>query len=1659
MPKAAGTQFFTVQPSTQPPIPAPAPGLGRRALDNTAWAAGKTFWAATRPLAWAASPLGDGLGEGLSGRLKEELSALAQPDGPLGAQLRETLTQALLRQPPQELLHLQMLLRTLLTSPQQFQQEHLEQLHALIEQLLNEDARLLKELAPDLSAEGLALCQQTLNFFQDQIDCTERFFDTAPEDIAGPPPVHSDGEEEREDAGLQSLQEVVASGGEQAQNLHHFHSIIDTVMARHRGALTHALCSVSEFIEDLKHKGKGEMGSLVQELEHTLWAHPPEELIHLRESLSKMISPEQLFEVEDVIRTAQHLHALCDGDAALLKDSSAEERELFRGMCEFFNTLATHAAHQDPKTHLQGAEIQKGLKHFRRTVSRLLEGGQGPMTKLSATIEGFEGRFFEGQAGHIPKTLATVQATIRELSTTLEGFERRFFEGPAGHVPQTLSSLKTTLEGFETRCFTDPTGHVPKTLGAVQATIKELSTTLEGFERRFFEGPASHVPQTLSSMKTTLEGLETRCFTDITGHVPKTLAAVQAVLQEPQELLTREAHPLLSQTHQTVVALRKAVFARDAVAIRKQSRALEEQIDELIPVRASVFTRAPLQSADQQLLERMRGLLPTFYAPTDASSHATMVAEIEMAFAVIDRYYLAHAGTAERVGGILKATLNPLIERVEQLPQQMLGNVFGVVPPAAAPVADAAAPVVADAAAPAAQEEGTVSQLLTFGSAYMQGLLGRGTEAVSRHALTGFAQVLSMGLESVLAKMDGNPATAAQSTALRSVVTALNFTQETGTWSNLCAQMQAAATTLSGLKIYVNGFRIPSSIPSANAARTVGASNPPILQDIIEETPRIETPLDWKKRAEEEKDRLIHNTASLMTLKRIYEKLCRRKPANDQFYIELINRARQNTQGLHPVPSVELENAELKQLFFAKLADEKVNFFVRLFAKGLYFIYGGLVRRLTAKVTTIYFNEVFDYIARSREENFETMRHQITINFTRYLTILGGAYESVAKTEVPGGLPDEMLKNELDKQRSNLGHTSQELYRDCAKTALKKALPFPISWLVWTLGKFFGKPANIIGSMVEKATASIQDPRGYTHALDSTLLEQLDEVWALLQQTERTYTQAQLSEGQKAELRSLVKNLIEILRKAKCDTRGELKDLVQGTSPITKMTQALDNQFIEGVLESVINLFAITMQSLAKKDQLEKLTFKFASMVNSSFMPGEEVTEEHMRDVQHKLAERSEEILRYTINAAVEEKCDFSGEKQQAKMNGLVEELNNQFTTALTAADTDLQALEAMDLTTSAAWERVKKIHKEAQTYQKELHRSTFKVNSLEVSTDNKQELSRRYANIKRESEPFTRSIAALTQQAEILKNIRVTTPHLNAVRTTLAAALGVRIAGNTPLTKEGLDEAENQFKICEAHVAELKKVHSMRTEVAAISARMHEMGAILVALRRTLLQAEMHSTLNRPGSLLEQIVSEKKHHLGSITLMQSSRVSSYCALLRRQLEQSVHTATLPHLLHALHTIETAKQARDVDTARSTLMTLLGQAVEQANVTAGQERGKFRASCDAIQATIDGTRLLDPAYAQTTRDALQASIVTARGLHQTLTTWGRENGHAIPYLNFSPFDLTGLQDWASGLIYGRVREHLDGFTGLVKKQAIYPGLINHLVLLPNTTLPLSTPQA
>jgi hypothetical protein len=1134
-------------------------------------------------------------------------------------------------------------------------------------------------------------------------------------------------------------------------------------------------------------------------------------------------------------------------------------------------------------------------------------------------------------------------------------------------------------------------------------------------------------------------------------------------LSRLDEKLTEPAHPLLATSRAKMSELYKAIIANNKAAIKRCSVNLHPLLEQLTANHKTVFTKQPLQQSDFILLDELKNKLSSFYAENPPSQRE-MSELVAFGLAAVNRYY-SDAGIAEHIGGALRVAvadaldpplsrLEGMLSQIEDLPKTWLG--LKKTPSAQTDTAPTDGP----------PQEGTLPDFLSQGSSILQAIMQKGGQAVSKQVLNSFCSVLSLGLKQAweTIKDNSDEAYSQPKADLQELINRVETLSRSGDLSQLYSTLENATPLFNGLNLCINGFSIPRIGYSAEhpSAALAYSNNIARLEEAIDPRPQEPENADWKELAKVEQKKLVINTVNFLTIKHIFENVCHLKAPGEKFYLQLLSEARKAGQQ---------SESELKKLFFEALDKRKIHFLTKLHAEIQYYFYGSIIKRFIRKASNIYFKEIFQYIEKHKADHFTTLRNQITTNSTRYLTILGGAYQNVAG-QVPTGTLEEMLKKELEKKDSNLGFDTKQLYLEFAHSVLKKTLKSSI--LSWFGKKIIGNPEQIVRTIIDTTTQSLQDAYGYgyTNALNTLIREQLDEIWTMLQAAysseqsgQSPNLQSEVSDIKKEQLSRLVKNLFEILRKAQCDTVDELQELLQGKSLSAKIHKTIDDLFIKDVLEQVTNILALSLESIIKEDQLQKLTYQFASLANRAFEIDEEEenlkieqkeqrrieNRKQMQSEEHRIYERCEQILRLATTTAVEDKFDFSGKKEQTKTNNLIQKIRTSSHTYFSNAEQDLKELSQMqdkDFATPIAQDKIHKLIQETHVYQSNCHASHFEAKSSRMSFDNKDEISQRHSGIAEQSKPLVGTIATLKEHAKTLADLQTFIPNIQAVKK-IIPSIELRLFKNSGANLQDIDFAEKQMNELQLHLEVLKKAHNIAEQIEKSVQNVQIIATILVNMRKAIALQTFGLELAKADSPMNQVIADhQKRILGQPIDRQG--LNAKMLSLRQELTQSVNSTWLPQLLDKLKNIQEATQQQQVDTAHQEFQALLKQAINASSQSIQDGKGQYEISVIQINQAIEATTFLDPATEHRANHGIRQTITTAQQQLRTLSEWEEEQIKSIPYINLSTSDLMKrIQDWASGIVYNRVKQRMDGFIGFIKREETYRyGILNHLFLIP-----------
>lgn len=1421
---------------------------------------------------------------------------------------------------------------------------------------------------------------------------------------------------------------------------------------------------------------------LQQTLEQALLQQPSQEMLQLQDLIKKVLNAPNDITIDEIKQIYEHMQLLSKNDWALLKRLSPklndENIQFFDVVMKFFQTYAEST--DIPAEVLRAfnekvleQDFKNGLQKFHAFFSEILIKSQGALIKAmdylkQALVSEQQGVLSE--ALELLRTKCTnekdgiITQAMDLLSRKLGDVQKKLLDDD-GILDKALKMLENRLTDKDAGLLVQARNYLSKELTDEKEGILAKAVELLNLKLKEKGGP-------LDTLEVRLTHEDTGILSKAVGVLQTKLMAKDGVVDQLDERLTGQAHPLLTAARKKLKELQKSIIDQNKREINKFSQEALTLLEQISSNPGLVFTKQPLSAGDLLLINQLKSQLPSFCADT-LPSQGEMLINVEAGLSAINRYYNSYEGIAARTAAILEEKLadavNPVLKRIEEAPRRMIENVLNM---------------AQSQESTAAPEDGNVAQFLSYGASILKKVIDQGGKVVSQHALSSFSYLMVQGLRQALGQMETTEAFKMPRGVLIQIIRHLEHPQpvlenltpqelaearsndpdafdKNGPLSpihTLYNRMQRAAETLNSLKIYVNGFRVPHFGKTGSMETSAEAAfmdNTTLLREAIKPATAPEPQnLNWKRLAEEERDKLIDNTTQYLSLKYIYEDVCHLKPESDQFYLELLKKSKTRGPDSTELSAQEAQE-KLKKSFFEKLSEKNVNFVLRLWAKFYYnVVYGFIVKRYVSKASTIYFNEIFQYIEKHAEKNFDALRNQLTKNFTRYLVILGGAYQAVASSR-ENGLPEEMLKKELEKPEANLMFETKELYLAFAQDMIKKSLGSGL--MARIAKKLIGDPEIIVRNIVDKATGALQDTSGYTHALNSVISEQLGEIWKELQKQQLRRqsdpsidSESNLSEIRKDELTALVKNLFEILSKSKCHTLDELRSVLKKELLSENINRAIDDLFIEDVIEKVTNILAVTIQSLVKKDQLQKLTYKFASLLNQSFELGAPITPAVMKEQERQISNLCVKILHTSVETAVEEKFDFAGKKQQGECNTYVRKLHELSSEFFQSCKDDLSALEApdMDFSSPAGKNKIDKIFDQTESYEKQCSDSaaSFETKRSKMNSDNKDEISERYLGIARESKPFVQAVVQMKQHLLTLENLQVAVPKLKEIQK-IIHYIPVKLFYPESVTNQEFSFCENQLLLLEGHLKGLRKLNHITGYVEQISKEIPVLSATIVELRKAHQTREFFTALRQPNSLLAQIVNERKQSLPDGAI--SPELNAKLAHLRQAMRNSFNDAYFRSLANTLNAIENATVAEQIDHAYQEFFTLANQASAQSTNTIDTEKRKYEISCRAIEKAINDSHQLDPNIEEEARRGIQTAVVHAKQHLESLETWEQEHVKEIPYINFSIFDMKGLQDFATGRVYSRVQERLDGLMKLLRKEETYRyGILNHLLLIP-----------
>lgn len=540
------------------------------------------------------------------------------------------------------------------------------------------------------------------------------------------------------------------------------------------------------------------------------------------------------------------------------------------------------------------------------------------------------------------------------------------------------------------------------------------------------------------------------------------------------------------------------------------------------------------------------------------------------------------------------------------------------------------------------------------------------------------------------------------------------------------------------LHVYTNGIRLPDLAIAETSVSSEELDD--LLQKNIsglkEEMPVEALSLTEKKeQLDQERDRFIQNTTHFLTTKIFHETICRLSLPNT-LYFDIARKAR----GDNP-------NATLKAEINQSLREQEVNIFLRGIVYLTYPLLSYLLNYFIQRLISTCYEEIDAYIGEITATPDDTARFQnaILTRLTDFLSIDQGVYRTIAspKTVMTGSI-QKMRCDLLDSQESNQGYTSRELYTVCTEILIERCTGnFFLSWLFRNI---IGNKDTIVEALINNGVGSLVDAQGYTHALNTLLVQQLEEALSKLRRSSDSDSELpDFSETKREELLIFVKNLFEDLKLNRAaDTLPELQAALKPNT----LTEVVDNMITEEVIASITHNLASLISSMISREKLVDLALQFTQTINKIYdEPGEALDEEEAKHTEARVSLLMERLVNLSVTRAIQEKIEFGPIREQQETNRRILQLQQEAQFFSTQISSRLKAagIEEPPFTAEQTL-LLQSISQETKHHIIRLTQQLSEIRMLPIPEQSRIHLENLYLEITKQLTPYRRALKHLKQ-------------------------------------------------------------------------------------------------------------------------------------------------------------------------------------------------------------------------------------------------------------------------------------------------------------------------
>jgi len=207
----------------------------------------------------------------------------------------------------------------------------------------------------------------------------------------------------------------------------------------------------------------------------------------------------------------------------------------------------------------------------------------------------------------------------------------------------------------------------------------------------------------------------------------------------------------------------------------------------------------------------------------------------------------------------------------------------------------------------------------------------------------------------------------------------------------------------------------------------------------------------------------------------------------------------------------------------------------------------------------------------------------------------------------------------------------------------------------------------VLQNYSDQAIESLRRTSPASYSAQRVLYRQLQKVLQSLQQglNEEANSAGALRSRdtniKRVEIAGLVEYLIEVLNKSQFRTRDRLNDYLNHQAPLrNRGERELDDTFIPEVIETVVMTISVSLSAITQEEEMRRMLYDGLCIANEMFDEKQPVTDADFAAVEKGIRELTDQILETAIQHAVDEKFDFTNQKQKRGIAHFVRTLKEQ---------------------------------------------------------------------------------------------------------------------------------------------------------------------------------------------------------------------------------------------------------------------------------------------------------------------------------------------------------------------------------------------------------------